>query len=112
MTYILQDEIPELTWPYIDDVSIRGPATHYELEEGGYEIIPENDDIRWFVWEHMNTMNRIVQHIKYAGGTFSGTKPILCADEITVVGHLYTYEGGSLKPSAMQWLWDEEIVGT
>ncbi|KNZ77795.1 hypothetical protein J132_03854 [Termitomyces sp. J132] len=68
VTYILQEEIPHLTWPYIDDVPTRGPET------------------RCFVWEHLNNVNRIVQCIKYAGGTFSGIKSVLCADEITVVG--------------------------
>ena len=31
--------------------------------------------------------------MKYAGGTFSGHKAILCADEFQVVGHTCTYEG-------------------
>ena len=31
MTYILRDEIPKYTLPYIDDVPIRGPKTRYEL---------------------------------------------------------------------------------
>ncbi len=36
--------------------------------------------------------------MKYAGGTFSGTKSILCAAEIVVVGHLCTYEGRKPAP--------------
>jgi len=31
--------------------------------------------------------------MKYAGGTFSGYKSTFCAAEITVVGHLCSYEG-------------------
>jgi len=31
VTYILQEEIPEVMVPYIDDVPCRGPATRYEL---------------------------------------------------------------------------------
>ena len=45
VTFILQPEIPEYTRPFIDDVPVRGPATRYELPDGGYEIIPENDGI-------------------------------------------------------------------
>ena len=93
VTYILKEEMPEYTKPYIDDVPIRGPATRYELEGGGYETMPGNDGMRRFVWEHMQAVNRIVQRMKYSGGTFSGYKSILCADEITVVGHVCTYEG-------------------
>jgi len=29
VTYILKEEIPEVTIPYIDDVPVRGPATRY-----------------------------------------------------------------------------------
>ena len=97
VTYILREEVPVYTKPYIDDVPIRGPATRYELPGGGYETIPENPGIRRFVWEHMQAVNRIIQRMRYAGGTFSGYKSLLCAEEITVVGHLCTYEGR--KPS-------------
>jgi hypothetical protein len=100
VTYILKDEIPEYTWPYIDDVPARGPETRYELEGGGYQTIPENPGIRRFVWEHLQNVNRILQRVKYSGATFSGHKSVLCADEIVVVGHLCLYEGR--KPETKQ----------
>jgi hypothetical protein len=56
-------------------------------------MIPKNPGIRRFVWEHFQNMNRVVQHMKYCGGTFSGPKTILCAAEITVVGHKCMYDG-------------------
>lgn len=102
VTYILKDEMPDYTKPYIDDVPIRGPATRYELGGGKYETIPENEGIRRFVWEHMQAVNRIIQRMKYAGGTFSGYKSVLCAAEITVVGHLCTYEG---RKPGVEKLW-------
>ncbi|GAW09023.1 hypothetical protein LENED_011147 [Lentinula edodes] len=43
--YILQPEIPEYMLPYVDNVNVRGPATHYELTDGSYETIPENPGI-------------------------------------------------------------------
>ena len=43
--------------------------------------------------ERMVHNNRVVQHMKYCGGTFSGPKTVLCAEEITVVGHRCTSEG-------------------
>jgi hypothetical protein len=48
VTFILQPEIPEITIPYIDDVTVRGPATRYQLEDGSYETHPENPGIRRF----------------------------------------------------------------
>src|SRR5580698_5322739 len=93
VTYILQDEIPHVTQPYVDDVPIKGPRNRYELEGRGYETIPGNDGIRRFVWEHAQNVNRVIQRMKYSGGTFSGTKAMLCCSETIVVGHRCTYEG-------------------
>ena len=93
VTYILQPEIPEITIPYIDDVPIKGPKSRYEKEDGTYDTIKENPGIRKFVWEHFQNLNRVVQRMKYCGGTFSGPKTVLCAEEIVVVGHRCTSDG-------------------
>src|SRR5271169_1769572 len=93
VTFILQEEIPHVTIPYIDDVPVKGPKTQYEDARGHYETIPENPGIRRFIWEHFQNLNRVVQRMKYCGGTFSGYKTVLCAEEITVVGHRCTIEG-------------------
>jgi len=39
VTYILKEEIPKYTLPYIDDVPIRGPETRYELPDGKVEVL-------------------------------------------------------------------------
>jgi hypothetical protein len=91
VTYILQDEIPHVTIPYIDDVG--GPPTRYELPGGEFERHPDNPGVCHFVWEHYQNVNRVLQRMKYAGGTFSGYKLVLCAAEITIVGHRCTYKG-------------------
>lgn len=96
VTYILQDEIPEYTRPYIDDVPVRGPPTRYELQDGSYETIPENPAVRRFVWEHLVDCNRILTRLAYSGGTVSGKKLQICRDTFKVVGHVCSYEG--MKP--------------
>jgi len=93
VTFILQPEIPHTTIPYIDDVPVRGPPTKYIQADGSYETHPDNPRIRRFVWEHFQGLNRVVQRMKYCGGTFSGYKAILCAAEIVAVGHRCTFEG-------------------
>src|SRR5919198_3109631 len=97
VTEILKPEIPEYTIPYIDDVPVRGPASRYQSADGTYETIAENSGIRRFVWEHVQNVNRILQRMKYCGGTFSGKKSLVCAAEIEVVGHTCSYDGR--KPS-------------
>ena len=92
VTFILKDEIPHVTAPYIDDVAVKGPESDYRRPDGSYETIPENSGIRRFVWEHLNNVVRIIQRMRHAGGTFSGKKLILCAAEFFFVGHRCTPE--------------------
>ena len=82
-----------MTVPFIDDVAIKGPRSRYQSDDGSYGMIPKNPGIRRFVWEHFQNMNRVVQCMKYCGGTFSRHKTTLCTAEITVVVHRCTYDG-------------------
>jgi hypothetical protein len=93
ITFILQAEIPHVTIPYIDNVPIKGLTTMCQKVDNSYETIPENPGIRRFVWEHFENLNRVVQRMKYCGGTFSGLKLYLCVPEIFVLGHRCTPEG-------------------
>ena len=65
VTHILQPEIPHTAVPYIDDVPVKGPTSHYILPNGNFETIPENTRIHRFIWEHFQGVNRVVQHMKY-----------------------------------------------
>ena len=79
VTHILQLEVPQYTIPYIDDIPIGGPAMTYQAPDGTFKTIPENSGICRFVWEHFQNLNRIIQQMKYCGGTFSGKKSLLWA---------------------------------
>ena len=59
--FILQEEIPHVTVPYIDDVPVKGLKTRYELPDGGYVTILENLGTGHFVWEHVSNVNRVLQ---------------------------------------------------
>src|ERR1700677_4844347 len=65
VTFILQSEIPHITIPYIDNVPIKGSKTRYIRPDGTFDMIPENPDIRQFVWKHFNNLNRVVHGMKY-----------------------------------------------
>ena len=99
VTYILQPEIPDTMVPYINNVPVRGPAERYLLADGTEERIPENQGIRWFIWEHFQGLNHVVQRVKYSSRTFSGYKSTLCAEEITAVGHRCTPYGRLPDPA-------------
>ncbi|RDX39417.1 hypothetical protein OH76DRAFT_1301184, partial [Lentinus brumalis] len=93
VTFILQPEIPHVTLPYIDDVTVKGPADQYKVAVGGWEMIPANPGVRRYFWEHLPDVNRCVQRVKHAGGTFSGTKANIGPPEFAAIGHFCTPEG-------------------
>ncbi len=93
ITYMLQDEIPDVTIPFVDDTGVKGPITRYETADGGYETIPEIRESAASYGEHFQNLNRVVQRMKYAGCTWSGKKAYLCVPEAIIVGHKCTYEG-------------------
>jgi len=93
ITEILKDEKPEFTILYIDDIPLRGPATRYEQLDGSYKTVLGNQGMWRFVYEHMINVNRILQYMRYVGGTFSGPKTTICADKITIVGFECSYQG-------------------
>ncbi|TFK16687.1 hypothetical protein FA15DRAFT_606582 [Coprinopsis marcescibilis] len=93
LTFLLQDEIPHVTMPFVNDVPVKGPPTHYKLNRGGYKTIEGNLGIRQFVWEHVHDVACAVTRIVNVGSTFSGHKAKICVPEAIIVGHLCTYEG-------------------
>ena len=93
VTEILRPKIPDVTKPYIDDVPIRGPESRYELPNGDYEQCALNPGIRRFVYEHFENLCRVVQRMRYSGGTFSGKKSILIAEAASVLGYRCTPDG-------------------
>lgn len=115
LTFILQDKMPHITEPFVDDVPIKGPKTRYELPGSGYETIPENPGVRRFFWEHINNCARILQCIGHAGGTFSGPKAQIAVPEAVIVGHICCYEGWKPLPDRIQkvldWPTPKDITG-
>ena len=98
VTEILRPEIPHLCRVYIDDIMVKGPKSRYQLEDGTYETVQGYKDVRRFIWEHLQNMNRILQRLKYCGATASGLKTLMCAEEGVAVGHLVSYEGRKPEP--------------
>jgi hypothetical protein len=104
------------TVPFIDDVTVKGPITRYENPDGTYKTIPENTSIRRFVWEHLANVNRILQRLKYVGGTFSGKKLELCILTIVILGQWSNYEGRVPHEAKMQkickdWPIPKDVTG-
>jgi hypothetical protein len=54
MMFILKDEVcDQKAGVFIDDIPINGPESQYLDELGNPAILPENPQIRKFIWEHL-----------------------------------------------------------
>jgi hypothetical protein len=91
--FILEPEIPDVAWPFLDDCSIKGPPSRYETQGGGYETHPDNTSIRKFIWEHLCDVHRILHRLRRAGATVSAQKLFIAVPEVIILGHKCTYEG-------------------
>src|SRR5882672_7427252 len=132
ISFIIQDEMPDIATAFMDDVNVKGPPTRYETnslgwyvstafadpppqsspvpcalssEDQHFEVISENPGIRRFVWEHLNDVNQVLQRVKKAGSTFSGWKMDICVPEVVAVGHCCTYEGHYPEDQKVQKIW-------
>lgn len=111
-TFLLQEEIPHITVPFLDDIPVKGPISRYQDEDGKHETISENEGIRRFVWEHIQNVNRVIQRIKHAGGTFSALKSHICVATALIVGHKCSINGRLPDESRIQKIMDWPICRT
>ena len=93
VTFILEPEIPHVAWPYMDDCSIKGPATRYKNNNGGFDTIPNNPGIRTFIWQHLSDVHCILHRLRCAGATVSAKKLFIAVPEVIILGHKCNYEG-------------------
>ena len=63
LTFLLQDEIPDVAVPFVDDVPVKGPPTRYEIGPNLFETLSENPGIRRFTWEYFQNVNQILQRV-------------------------------------------------
>ena len=93
MTFILQDEIPDIANIFIDDLPIKGPVSQYLDKDGEPEVLEENPGIRRFIWEHAQDVHRVMHRVGCAGATFASNKTQICRREVVIVGQKCTPEG-------------------
>jgi hypothetical protein len=63
MSFILQDEIPCFTYPFVDDLLVKTVVTRYQKKDGSYKTSPDNPGICHFIWEHLLIAHHILQRL-------------------------------------------------
>ena len=106
MAFILQDEIPHHTMPFIDDLLVKSRISWYQRPDSLYEMIPENLGIRLFIWKHLIVVHRIVQCLQNVNAMVSAKKIVLATLDATIVGHKCTSEGQVLHEAKIQKIRD------
>jgi hypothetical protein len=105
-TFILQDEIPDYTLPFIDDVPVKSVKMRYQRTNGSYETIAQNPGICRFIWEHCIVINHILQRLENVGVMVSTTKFVLAAPTAIIIRHKCTFEGHIPEDSKVQKIRD------
>jgi hypothetical protein len=100
--FILQDEIPNYTSPFIDNVPVKLVKMRYQRADGSYKTIVQNPGICCFIWEHCIVINHILQQLENVSVTVSATKFVLAIPTAIIVRHKCTFEGHILEDSKVQ----------
>jgi hypothetical protein len=104
--FILQDEIPDYTSPFIDDVPIKSVKMQYQRTDSSYETIAQNPGIHHFIWEHCIVINCIIQQLENVSVMVSATKFVLAAPTAIIIRHKCTFEGRIPEDSKVQKIHD------
>lgn len=83
---LLDDLVPSVARPFVDDVAIRGPKTTYNNEE----VSP---GLRRYVAEHLRNVDRVLVNFELAGATAAAEKSQWCQEKVDLVGFTLTPEG-------------------
>ena len=102
MAFILQDEIPHHTMPFINDLLVKSKMSWYQRLDSSYETIPENPGIRLFIWKHLTVIHRILQCLQNINATVLAKKFVLATPDATIVGHKCTSKGQVPHEAKMQ----------
>jgi hypothetical protein len=104
--FILQDEIPKYTIPFIDDLPVKSVKTRYQRDDGSYETMPKNPGIRRFIWEHCRVIHRVIQRLENVGATISAKKFVLAAPTAIILEFKCTIDGRVPEESKTQKIHD------
>jgi reverse transcriptase-like protein len=102
----LEPEITHVAWPFVDNCSIKGPASRYEDGDYGYETLADNPGIRKFVWQHLLDVHCILHCLHCAGATVSAKKLFIAVPEVIILGHKCNYKGCIPDDSKIACVWD------
>src|SRR5258708_37501959 len=92
MQHMISPMYPERAEVFIDDCAIKGPKSRYDEE-----TIPNNDQIRIFVWEYTRTVQELLVRVQESGATVSGSKMVLATPRLQLLGAEVALDGAHVS---------------
>jgi hypothetical protein len=86
--HTIRPMIPDKADAFVDDIAGKGPKSTYNNRP-----IPENPNIRQYIWEFAHVVDELLATFKMAGCTASGNKLVLATPLIHIVGSVCSIEG-------------------
>lgn len=77
---------------FVDDIGLLGSKSRYDEKP-----IPENPNIRQFIWEYAHNLYELLATFVEVGCTASGSKMVLATPILRIVGYLCSINGYSLN---------------
>ena len=88
VTKILQDHIPYILIPFLDDIRIKGPRTWYNDKE-----VPNLLSIRRFILKHIQNLDIILADLERAGAIILREKSMFCMLRLKIIGYICDCDG-------------------
>jgi hypothetical protein len=82
----LQDHIFYIARPFLDDIPVKGSKSDY----GGKLAAP---DIRFYIFKHIQALDRVLVNIERAGAIISGAKSQFGMAGLSIVGYVCNSSG-------------------
>ena len=95
-SHMLRSMKPEHADSFVDDLFGMGPPTRYMDKS-----IPENLNIRQFIYEGVQVFRRLVSLVEMAGVTISGKKLVAATPALTALGTVVSLLGGHITHEIM-----------
>lgn len=86
VTKTLQDYILDMARHFVDDVGVKGLKTIFNNEKIIFRA-------RWYILEHVQSLDRVLADIERAGATISGVKSQFWMAGLKIVGFVCDAQG-------------------
>ncbi len=83
---------PERAEVFIDNCAIKGPKSRYNEN-----TIPENAQIREFVWEYAQSVQELLARVLESGATISSPKMVLATPRMQLLGAEVALDGAHVS---------------